>query len=97
MTNIFAYRSTNPFVLQFIDDPIGPDNDEWLQCCSIGAGIVVAAWGAHGNLNNRANQVLKIIPHLHCLKRISGGLPAHPLYLNTSREYKYGIENKHPI
>ncbi|MBK8271403.1 MAG: DUF1643 domain-containing protein [Planctomycetes bacterium] len=27
MTNIFAYRSTDPLVMKRFDDPIGPKND----------------------------------------------------------------------
>ena len=31
MTNAFAFRATSPKALRSINDPVGPDNDAWLQ------------------------------------------------------------------
>jgi hypothetical protein len=31
MTNIFAFRSTDPNALVELDDPVGPRNDAWLR------------------------------------------------------------------
>jgi len=81
MTNIFAYRSTDPKCMREVADPVGPDNDATLQGLAAGAGIVVAAWGAHGTHRGRADQIKRMIPKLHCLKLTKDGHPAHPLYL----------------
>lgn len=85
VTNLFAYRATDPFELYHCEDPIGPLNDEFLDRSAADAGLVVAAWGALGVMNGRFPVVLRrlreagIVPH--CLKRNNGGSPGHPLYL----------------
>lgn len=81
MTNMFAYRATDPRDMKAVDDPIGPDNDKHLINMATGAGVVIAAWGTHGIHNNREAEVLRLIPNLHCLKLTSKGHPSHPLYL----------------
>jgi len=48
MSNIFAYRATDPKIMKGATDPVGPDNDEWLVKSSKEAGLIVAAWGNHG-------------------------------------------------
>lgn len=85
MTNLFAYRATDPAALSKARDPIGPCNDEWLERVVGAADIVVAAWGNHGRLMNRASQVQGLFPgRLHALALTQTGMPKHPLYLSTS-------------
>ncbi len=86
MTNIFAYRATDPNVMMKIEEPIGFDNDRTLKTLSSAAGIVIAAWGKHGSHINRGKQIIDMIPSLHCLKRNGDGSPAHPLYLKKTLE-----------
>lgn len=81
MVNLFAYRSTDPRKLQMVDDPVGPENDRWIRGCAKDAGIIIAAWGAHGLFMGRDYQVSHMIPNMHCLKKTLGGFPSHPLYL----------------
>lgn len=81
MTNLFAYRSTDPRVMKAHPEPIGPDNDKWLVDCAAKAGIVVAAWGTHGAHLGRGEYVRRLIPGLHYLRLTKDGFPAHPLYL----------------
>lgn len=81
MTNIFAYRATDPRVMLSASDPIGIENDHYLNECARGAGIVVAAWGAHGAHMNRGAAVAKLLPDLHYLRLTKHGFPGHPLYL----------------
>lgn len=83
MTNIFAYRATDPQVMKSMADPIGPDNDRALRKMSRSAGIVIAAWGTHGAFAGRHQAVLKMLPNLHCLRLTKDGFPAHPLYLRS--------------
>ena len=49
MLNIFAYRSTDPEKMKAVADPVGPDNDRWIKEIAGNAGIVIAAWGNHGD------------------------------------------------
>ena len=81
MTNIFAYRSTNPHNL-YNCEPIGVENNDWLVYLAMYSGIVVAAWGDWGKLLDRYKEVVKLIPSLQCLGTTKKGQPRHPLYLS---------------
>lgn len=81
MTNLFAFRATDPKDMKAAADPIGPDNDHHLHEKAAGAGMVLAAWGNHGSHLGRAAQVIKTISNLHCLRANADGSPQHPLYL----------------
>jgi hypothetical protein len=84
MANLFAYRSTDPNVLSSVADPIGPRNDWWLSRLHREVNIAVVAWGIHGTLFDRQDDVLKILPAAHCLGLTKHGHPKHPLYLPAS-------------
>jgi hypothetical protein len=84
MTNLFAWRDTDPKGMKAAEDPVGPENDRWLLECSINAGLIIAAWGTHGAHLDRGNKVKAMIPNLHCMRQNSDGSPAHPLYLPGS-------------
>lgn len=87
VTNLFAWRSTDPAALKKIEDPVGPDNDYHIvHEAKMGAALVVCAWGNHGAINGRADHVTRLLREagvpLTCLKRSEKtGQPAHPLYL----------------
>lgn len=81
MTNLFAYRATDPDVMKAAVDPVGPDNDAWLARIAIGAGLVVAAWGNHGEFMGRDRAVAALLPRLMCLGTTKTGAPRHPLYI----------------
>jgi hypothetical protein len=81
MTNIFAFRATDPRDMKAVSDPIGPENDAHLSRLASQAGIVVAAWGCHGIHRGRSSHVLKLMPLLHALHVTKDGDPGHPLYL----------------
>jgi hypothetical protein len=83
MTNLFAYRATDPKDMKSQKDPIGAENDIWLNKLANDAGIVVAAWGNDGRYLNRSNMVVEMLPNLHYLKMNKSGEPAHPLYLKA--------------
>jgi hypothetical protein len=91
MTNIFAFRATDPEVMMAQADPVGPDNDRWLVELAASAAIVVAAWGVHGVHRDRAATVTVLLPELHALALTAGGQPRYPLYLRstlTSQAYR---------
>ena len=81
MTNIFAYRATDPADMLVQDDPVGPENDAYLRRLAAGAGVVVAAWGTHGTHMGRHKAVRAMLPRLHYLRLTKDGHPGHPLYL----------------
>lgn len=81
MTNLFAWRATDPAGMKRAAEPIGPENDNWLRLFSAGAKIVLAAWGTHGNHLQRGGAVRELIPRLHVLRLTAQGHPQHPLYL----------------
>jgi len=80
MVNLFAFRATSPSDMRASIEPIGSDNDEWIQKLSKEAGVIVAAWGNNGLYMGRSQNVVNMIPNLMCLKINKTGEPAHPLY-----------------
>lgn len=87
VTNIFAFRATDPADMKRAADPIGPDNGRWLRETARSAGLVIAAWGAHGEWRGRGPYVLTRLQvdgiAVHCLGVTKDGHPKHPLYLRA--------------
>ena len=90
--NIFAYRATDPKNMKAFSDPIGPDNDLWMEDFAIKSrdAIGIIAWGDHGLHRQRGRSVLDLLIRnratVYALKVNKSGEPAHPLYL------KYDLE-----
>ena len=84
-TNIFAFRSTNPAGLRTANDAVGPENDETIVAAATNADLVIAAWGTHGELQDRGNAVREMLAtagiELHLLRLTKAGHPGHPLYV----------------
>jgi hypothetical protein len=87
ITNIFAYRATDPLEMKKQADPVGFDNVGHLIRIGGKAGMVIAAWGTHGVFNNQDINVRQAFHragiNLHCLGVTNGGHPKHPLYLRA--------------
>jgi len=84
MTNLFAWRDTKPENMKLAKDPIGPENNDWLEASASAAGVVIAAWGKHGAFMGRGVFVKGLIrpwAMLMCLRTNKDGSPEHPLYL----------------
>jgi len=84
VANLFALRSTDPGELYQALDPIGPENDRHIRDAVRASSAIVAAWGQHGRLRGRDEDVIRLVTglaDLHCLRRTKHGLPWHPLYL----------------
>ncbi|WP_421717467.1 DUF1643 domain-containing protein [Algiphilus sp.] len=81
MTNIFAFRATDPRDMKARTDPVGDENDFFLRDVAKDAGIIIAAWGTHGAHMGRAALVVEFMPPMHALKITQHGHPGHPLYL----------------
>lgn len=84
MTNLFAFRATDPKDMLAQGDPVGDENDDWLVRIASDAGVVVAAWGVHGTHLGRDKDVRAMLPNLHCLALTKEGHPGHPLYLRKT-------------
>jgi hypothetical protein len=89
MTNLFAWRATDPKEMKAAADPVGPENDHWLLECARQCGKIVAAWGSHGSFMDRDIQVCSLLKDFEmvCLKKNNDGAPAHPLYLNKTLQF----------
>lgn len=85
MTNLFAWRDTQPKNMKKATHPCGDDNHHHLLQCAAGAGMVLAAWGKDGKFMQQDLTVQgwlsTIGVTLHCLKRNLDGSPMHPLYV----------------
>lgn len=82
--NMFAYRATDPAQLRVACDPVGPDNQAWLQWMAARAELVVCAWGTRGPVTPRMCRDMMLdtgrVP-AKCLGLTKNGMPKHPLYL----------------
>lgn len=85
VTNLFAYRSTDPKAMMLVDEPIGSENDYYLENIAKNADLVIAAWSQYGNHRNRATGVRTNLAtiDMHYLRMGKGKDPQpwHPLYL----------------
>ncbi len=84
MTNIFAFRSTDPKIMRVQADPIGPENDRHLLETRERCPFAIAGWGNHGAFMDRGNWVRRNIRELHCFRLTQAGQPEHPLYMPSS-------------
>ena len=90
VTNIFAWRDTDPRAMKAASDPIGPANDAAILKASQTADQIIAAWGTHGAHRDRGaavkmllNSVGKPLFHLGLSK---AGHPKHPLYIAYTQQ-----------
>ncbi len=82
MTNIFAFRATDPKVMKAYPKPVGPINDLALRHVATSAHVIIAAWGNHGDHLGRGATVRRLLEgELHVLGLTKSGNPRHPLYL----------------
>ncbi len=90
VTNIFAYRATDPKVMRAAADPVGPENDVAILDSLGWADTIVCAWGAHGAHLDRGRAVEAMLRGsgraLHHLGLTKTGAPKHPLYIGYDRK-----------
>lgn len=86
VTNCYAWRSTDPRGLKTAADPIGPDNDNWIERRASEAAVVVCAWGAGAGGRGPfvAGLIRAVGKQPHYLRLTKDGHPGHPLYLPAS-------------
>ena len=86
VTNIFAWRATDPRDMRAAADPVGrPENDAAIVAAATWADRVVCAWGTHGAYLARGTEVERILRGtgrpLAMLGLSKAGHPKHPLYI----------------
>ncbi len=88
VTNVFAWRATDPADMMAARDPVGRGNDAAIARAAKASALVVCAWGNHGAYRDRSLKVRAILAgngiRPHALRVNAGGEPAHPLYLPGS-------------
>jgi len=90
VTNIFAWRATDPRDMRAAPDPVGPGNDQAILAGCSWADQIICAWGTHGAHLNRGAQVLDMLVGTSCrlyhLGLTKGGHPKHPLYIAYAQQ-----------
>lgn len=95
VVNLFALIASRPGNLTDAPVPVGPDNDAAIADSVSGSGMVIAAWGNHGALQNpstglpRHGEVLQLLVagstnEIRCLGTTGSGQPRHPLYVSAT-------------
>lgn len=86
VANIFALRSTDPKRLYSVGDPVGVKNDAEIIQAAMGSGMVICAWGDHGDLGGRGTHVMMMLRErgvrIFHIGRNKSGHPRHPLYVS---------------
>lgn len=90
VTNIFAFRATDPKVMRAVPDPVGPGNDAAIRDSVAWADMVVCAWGNHGLHLDRGAAVTALlrgtqVPLWH-FGLTGQSQPRHPLYVGYDQQ-----------
>lgn len=86
VTNIFAWRNTDPRKMRAAKDPVGPENDTAILQACVWCDQVICAWGSHGEHLARGQKVADLLVPLknplYHLGLTKSGQPKHPLYIS---------------
>lgn len=90
VTNIFAWRDTDPRAMRAADDPVGPANDDAISDSCTWADQIIAAWGTHGTHLDQGPHIARLLrgtgrPIYH-LGLTKDGHPKHPLYIAYAQQ-----------
>lgn len=90
VTNIFAWRDTDPRKMRAAADPVGPENDAAIAGACDWADQIIAAWGAHGEHLERGAKVETLLRNsgreIFHLGLTKAGHPKHPLYIAYAQQ-----------
>lgn len=85
VTNLFAFRATNPKDMKKAKDPIGPSWPDAVYKAAMDSEQIILAWGSHAQSEDR-ERLRKIIDPFwekaYTLGYTRSGNPKHPLYLS---------------
>lgn len=102
VVNLFAYISSDPKVLQTVNDPVGPDNDNHILEIIRESERIIVAWGQSIRsplVKRRIQETLHLLREKdsYCLERtVKGNYPKHPLFLKRDLipvMYQKALEN----
>lgn len=90
VTNIFAWRDTDPRKMRAATDPVGAENDDAIRESCPWADQIICGWGAHGEHLQRGADVEALLreinlPAFH-LGLTKAGHPKHPLYIAYAQQ-----------
>jgi hypothetical protein len=86
MTNLFAFRATDPKAMLTAAEPIGTENDTVLAHWVQKALFIVAVWGTKGGHQGRNKAIEERFPNLHCFGVTKDGFPRHPARLRSDTQ-----------
>lgn len=90
VTNIFAWRATDPRNMRAVADPVGPENDAAILGSLKTSDLVICAWGNHGLHQKRGQGVETMLreagARLHHFGLTGQGHPRHPLYVGYDQQ-----------
>ncbi len=90
VTNIFAWRDTDPRKMRAAAEPVGPANDSAILEGAAWADQVIAGWGTHGEHLGRGAAVATLLrgteKPLYHLGLSKAGHPKHPLYIAYAQQ-----------
>jgi hypothetical protein len=91
VTNLFAYRATEPKDMKAQADPVGLRNLDQIVAAVEESDLVICGWGQNGRYMDQDAQVLGLLRKLNIngkvmALRITHGVPHHPLYVPYSVE-----------
>ncbi len=80
ITNLYGYITPNPKDLKTIEDPVGSENDIWIQDMINTCDKVLCIWGNSG-LEDRINKILPLIKDkAYTIGLTKSGQPRHILH-----------------
>ncbi|MGH1331599.1 MAG: DUF1643 domain-containing protein [Paracoccaceae bacterium] len=90
VTNIFAWRDTDPRKMRAAADPIGPENNAAILEGCDWADQIICGWGSHGAHLDRGAEVEAMLRDrnlaLTSLGQTKEGQPKHPLYIAYAQQ-----------
>lgn len=90
VTNIFAWRDTDPRAMRAVEDPVGPANDQTILEGCDWADQIIAAWGSHGDHRNHGAHIAGLLRdtgrEVYALGLTKAGHPKHPLYIAYTQQ-----------
>ncbi len=85
VTNLYAYRATDPVELKRAGYLRGPENDAWITKALREVEFTICAWGANARGMSRPVEVMEMVEERHgvctALALTDDGIPRHPLML----------------
>lgn len=90
VTNIFAWRDTDPRKMRAAKEPVGSKNDEAILDSCVWADQIICGWGTHGEHLERGLAVEQLLRksgrEVHHLGLTKQGHPKHPLYIAYAQQ-----------